>query len=331
MVAANIDVERKVIAMLDILRDSKVPLGARVISQKLKENGVALSERTVRYHLKILDERGFTQCIGRDGRIILKRGVEEAQNALVAEKVGMVSAKMDALSFLTTLDLERQTGNVVINLTFIPEKQFAHAKKILGEVFKASLCVSSRVKLMKTGEKINNSTVPAGKMGIATVCGATLNGILLKYFIPMYSRFGGILEMKNGNFVRFTEIINYDGTSIDPAEIFLKGKMANVYDAAKYKKGKVLAGFREVPACASAQLERVLELFKKAGFRGIAGVGAPGQPLFEVEPSAGRVGVVILGGLNPIAALEECGIETQSYANKDVMEYSTMANLLDLL
>lgn len=328
----TVDVEKKIVAILEILRGSaNGPMGARVISQKLKENGVDLSERTVRYHLKLMDERGFTECVGHDGRVILKKGIEEAEHALVSHKVGMVNTKMDALSYLTTFDLETKKGNVVINLTFFPERQLPEAKKILAEVFNARLCVSSRIKLFKPGEKVGGTVIPPKQMGMATVCGATLNGIFLKNFIPVVSRFGGILEMKNGKYTRYVEIINYDGTSIDPAEIFLKGKMASVYQAARHKNGKVLAGFREIPYAAKDHLHRVMELIEKSGFHGVAGVGAPGQSLFEVEPAAGRCAVVILGGLNPVAALEECGIETQSYANKDVLEYSTMTNFFDLL
>lgn len=42
------DVERKTIAIMRILKDSPEPLGARVISQSLKDHGVELGERAVR-------------------------------------------------------------------------------------------------------------------------------------------------------------------------------------------------------------------------------------------------------------------------------------------
>ena len=54
------EVERKVIGILRILSQSDKPLGARVISRHLKDHGVELTERAVRYHLKLMDERGFT-------------------------------------------------------------------------------------------------------------------------------------------------------------------------------------------------------------------------------------------------------------------------------
>ena len=38
--------------------------GSREISRQLKIHGVNLTERTVRYHMRILDERGFTKVFG---------------------------------------------------------------------------------------------------------------------------------------------------------------------------------------------------------------------------------------------------------------------------
>jgi len=65
------DVERKVILILKILNESPEPMGARVIARLMKERNVQLSERTVRYHLGLMDERGLTKLVGRrDGRII---------------------------------------------------------------------------------------------------------------------------------------------------------------------------------------------------------------------------------------------------------------------
>ena len=59
------DIERKVLSILKVLSDSQVPLEARVVAQHLRSYGVELGERAVRYHLKLMDERGLTQLMGR--------------------------------------------------------------------------------------------------------------------------------------------------------------------------------------------------------------------------------------------------------------------------
>src|SRR4030065_534290 len=44
-------------------------LGSGAISKQLKMHGVDLTERTVRYHLRILDERGFTKGFGKEEKL----------------------------------------------------------------------------------------------------------------------------------------------------------------------------------------------------------------------------------------------------------------------
>ena len=74
--SGSVDVERKVIAILRVLKESPEPLGARIIARQLADYGINLTERAVRYHLKLMDERGLTQAVGRDGRLITPLGIE---------------------------------------------------------------------------------------------------------------------------------------------------------------------------------------------------------------------------------------------------------------
>ena len=55
---ANSDAERKMISILKILSESSEPLGSITIARELERYGIFLSERAVRYHLRISDERG---------------------------------------------------------------------------------------------------------------------------------------------------------------------------------------------------------------------------------------------------------------------------------
>jgi repressor of nif and glnA expression len=73
----NKDIERKLVAILEILNNYTEPVGANTISKKLVEKGIELSERAVRYHLKIMDERGLTKVAGKKGRIITEKGRDD--------------------------------------------------------------------------------------------------------------------------------------------------------------------------------------------------------------------------------------------------------------
>jgi len=118
------DVERKMIAILQILNRSSEPVGARAIARQLPEFGINLTERAVRYHLQLMDERGLTEQVGREGRLITALGRNEVASALVTDKVGFVIARIQSLAFQTTLNTADGTGMVVMNTAFFPREHF---------------------------------------------------------------------------------------------------------------------------------------------------------------------------------------------------------------
>ena len=211
------------------MSESSDPMGARVIARKMSEKNVQLSERTVRYHLKLMDERGLTKFIGRrDGRIITSIGQDEISNARVQDKIGLSISRIDVLSFKTTFNLKKMRGLTPVNISFFPQNQFKKALVAMKPVFKKNLAVSSRVAVAPAGKYLGDIVVPEGKVGLATICSILINGVLLKHGIPIDSKFGGILQVRNSEPLRFVELIHYSGSSLDPSEIFIRGKMTSV-------------------------------------------------------------------------------------------------------
>ncbi|MCL0081881.1 NrpR regulatory domain-containing protein [Dehalococcoidia bacterium] len=318
------EVERKVISILRILSESTEPVGARVIARHLKEGGVELSERAVRYHLKLMDERGLTQLAGRDGRLITKQGIEELKSALVQDKVGFVISRIELLAFRTDFDWKTRTGSIPVNISFFPRKEFKRAIQAMSPAFKAGLCVSDLVALAQEGERLGELTVPQGMTGLATVCSIVVNGALLKAGVPMDSRFGGILEIRNHQPLRFVELIQYAGSSLDPSEVFIRGKMTSVGQAAREGNGKILANFREIPAICRPVTEEVVAGLGGAGLGGLLFMGKASDPVYEIPVELNKIGMVLIGGLNPVAAAEEAGIEAENRAMGTLMEYRSL-------
>ena len=325
--SSGIEVERKVIAILRVLNQSAEPLGARVIARRLEEYGIRLTERAVRYHLKLMDERGLTDPVGRNGRIITSSGAEEVRNALVSDKVGFVINRIELLAFQTTFDYETQSGLLPVNTSLFPQDKWRQALKVMKDVYRSGLCVSDRVVVAREGEKIGTATIPAGKVGFATVCSIVVNGALLKAGIPLDSRFGGILQIRNYKPLRFVELIHYAGSSLDPSTVFITGKMTAVGDAAKTGEGKVLANFREIPAQCRPIAETVIAGLKEAHLGGLVVMGDTGEPVCETAVEPNRVGMILIGGLNPVAAVEEAGIETKNFAMNSVMDYGQLRSI----
>lgn len=324
------EVERKVLTIIKILSEQTEPLGARVIAQRLQDHGVDLGERAVRYHLKIMDTRGLTRLIGRDGRIVTELGIEELKSALVSDKVGFVINKIELLTFQTTFNWEKRCGRVPVNVSLFSKEQFKKAREAMKEAFEAGICVSDLVALASEGERLAGVTVPEGKIGFATVCSIAINGALLKAGIPMDSKFGGLLQMSNNKPYRFVELIQYGGSSLDPSEIFITSRMTSVGDVVRGGEGKVLANFREIPALCRPVAETVISGLREAGLGGMLVMGDTSQSVGEVPVELNKIGMIILGGLNPVAASVEAGIEAENYAMSAVMEYQDLRKLKEL-
>jgi hypothetical protein len=319
---------KTMLSILKVLDKSPETItGSREISKRLTEYGVDLTERTVRYHLRILDERGYTEVFGKEGRKITEKGKEELKHAHVSEKVGFVISKIETLSYLTTLDLETMDGKIILNISYFPEDNLDEILEMMRKIFQSPYVMSDRLILRRGGEKIGDILIPEGKIGVGTVCSVTINGIFLKAGIPVSSKFGGVLEIDGGEASRFTSLISYEGSSVDPLEIFIRSKMTNVIGAVKNRSGKILASYREIPVVCIDEAKRLKQKIMERGIGGILLIGQPNSPLLGVPVGIDKVGMIIVGGLNPIAALEESGIQTESKAMSTLYEYSQLRKL----
>ncbi len=191
--------------------------------------------------------------------------------------------------------------------------------------------MSDRVCLADEGEKIGEVPVPTGMAGLGTVCSVTINGILLKAGIPVTSRFGGVIETMNGTPRRFLSLISYDGSSLDPLEVFIRSRMTDVSGAAAGKAGRILASFREIPVVCLDKAKKLSRTMADRGIRGVLLIGSPNTPLLEVPVGIDKAGLVVVGGLNPVAALEEQGIPTESKAMSTLYDYSRLIPFRDLI
>jgi len=330
MQSASSDVERKVVAILKVLSESSEPLGSITIARQLERHGIFLSERAVRYHLRITDERGYTQPLGRDGRMLTPKGLEELKIAMAPAQVGFIIERLELLTFHTDFNPETRTGRVPINTSLIDRSEFEKAIEVMAGAIKAGLCVSELVAVASEGEKLGAVVIPAGKIGLATICSVVVNGVLLKSGVPIESRFGGVLEVVDRKPRRFTAIINYDGTSIDPSEQYIRSRMTSVNETAKTGNGRILANFRELPAPARSIVEEKITLLKEAGINGVCFLGNTSEPACQIPVGLNRIGMVLLGGLNPLAAAVEAAVEVDNIGESGLIDFEQLQSFWEL-
>jgi HTH-type transcriptional regulator, global nitrogen regulator NrpRI len=292
-------------------------VSSRDIMDGLTAQGLDLSERTLRLYLAEMADSGLIDRHGRRGYRLTDTGAEIARELTVSRRLGSILSKMEETICQLSFDLNAKSGMVSINGYVIPRELVPPLCDEIEAVFKAGLSVGSHVLLVPPGDDILGREVPAGHIGIGTMCSINLASLLLRRQIPSYPIFGGLLYIENGEPQHFLEMIRYDATTLSPNEIFIRANLTSVSRAATTGTGAITASYREVPMSALPALRQLAKDCESAGFPGILLVGRPGQPLLNIPVHEGRVGVVLTTGLNPVAGLWERGLQPGAAAMRN--------------
>lgn len=314
-------VQRKLVEILRIIKESDGAIGARLIADRLNERGYRIGERGVRYHLRILDERGLTQKYGYEGRRLTPAGLRELEHALVGDRLGFVITKIERMVYHTSLDLDSGKGDIVVNTSVVDLDDFEQVMDIIEEVNDGGYTVGSFLGLIE--ESTPEVKIPRGKIGIATICSITIDGILLKSGIPVNTKYGGLIEIEGGRPRGFTDVIAYRATSIDPMKIFMSRGMTSVRQAIHRGSGRVLANIREIPVSARDRMEEVLSRAEEIGIGGLV----RGEKLFRHPVVSGRIKVPVYAGVNAVAAVEEAGIRIETHPVSHIMRFEDMKRI----
>lgn len=316
--------DKKQIIILDILKEMKKPVSSQIICRQLSSMGISMSERTVRFYLKEIDEMGLSQYISKQGRLITQKGLDELEHARVYDRVGFLASRIDQMTFRMNFDPDTKKGSLIMNISLLRKKNLSKAIPLIQRVFEHGYAMGRLLALFDSGENCGVHKIPEGWLGIATVCSISLNGILLKKAVPMKSRFGGLLEMENHQALRFAAIICYEGTTIDPLEIFIRSGMTDYLGATATGNGIIGVGFREIPGESTEKVRQIAENLETIGLRGFFQIGMPSQRLYGIPVDDRQAGVIVIGGLNPIAILAESGFEVESHALSALIDFDRL-------
>ncbi len=310
------------IRVLKALENISGAAGAARLAAELAQMGMHLQPRTVRKYLLDLDRDGLTRCVGRrQGRELTPRGREELEHAQVLRKVGFIAARVDALAYRMTLDADTGAGTVIANLATIARDDLHRALVFMEPVLAPRLGLGGKLAIGLEKETLGGITVAGGQVLIGTICSVAINGILLKHGIPVVSRFGGLVEMKNHAPVRFVELMEYRGTTLDPLEIYIRAGMTRVSDYARTGSGIIGASFREVPSVALPAVQHLQKKMQRLALPAIIAVGRPGLPLLDIPVPEGSLGILVAGGINPMAALGERGVPVTMWSLAALEEF----------
>ncbi len=246
-------------------------------------------------------------------------------------KVSFASSRIASLAFRTDFDCDSLTGSIPVNVSFIPANKYHQATAVMSSVFARGLCSSPLIAVVGSQQYIGGIQVPLDCFGIITVCSILVNGCLLKAGIPIDSKFGGILQMSQNTPLRFTEVIHYNASSLDPSEIFIRAGMTSLNQVVRTGSGEILANFREIPSLCHPVARQVIARLHELDLSSVLLVGETSQPVCEVNVFLNRIAIILLGGLNPIAAVVEKGIPVENHSMSTLISYDKLRNYREIL
>ncbi len=314
------ETDRKMMEILRILAEREEVLGAKTIAEELKKKGYDLGERAVRYHMRILDEKGFTERIGYAGRQITNKGLKELEKGLIYDQVDFIFSKFEDMIYQTTLNPSDGTGKVIVNTS-----SFKYGKdviEILKSVFKKGIAVSPYVKFL--------DPIPeeGGEIKLDTVCGTTIDGMLLGRGIPVIPKYGGIVNVENYVPTRFTELISYKKTSMTPLEAFTDKNMTSVLQVIEDGNGSIPANFRLIPMSARENAVKIFNNLRKLGITGLLKMGKKGESVLGIPVDDNMVGIAVIGGIAPLCAAKEAGFDVNIKLAENTVEFGEMQSLI---
>ena len=103
------------------------------------------------------------------------------------------------------------------------------------------------IKVLDEKEEYENIVVSEGKIGTITACDLTVDGILIRSGVPLFFKYGGLVQMVNNKPLHFTEMISYERATMSTLELVRSIKLS-VARVMKTGSGLVPAGLREIVA-----------------------------------------------------------------------------------
>ncbi len=238
-----------------------------------------------------------------------------------------IISRIESMIYEVTFNPVQRKGKIIANISIINEADFQKALGLIRQAVHSGLSVSPYIKIIHPDEKIENINIRKGKIGIATACSITIDGVLFKSGIPVKPKFGGVVEIHNGSPLRFTDILMYDSTTIDPLDALMSQELTSVTEMISTGSGKILANLREAPMAARDRIEQTLDSLVESGFSCILEVGEPNSDILGIQVGRDKIGIAVIGGTNPMALVQEHGIGINTQEMSILLDIEEMMHI----
>ena len=230
-------------------------------------------------------------------------------------------ARIENLMQQVSFDPASMEGKIITNTTIVKKDALAETLAIFYDTIQSGLAVSPMIKLLDEGRTVR----------VKTACSLTICGVLLKRGIPIRPKGGGLIEVIEREPTRFTDMLMYWATTIDPIDVLTVQGLTDIMGMMRTGNGRILGNLHEAPMLARDRIEEVLDLMAAAEFTGVLELGEPNMNVLGVSVERDHAGIALVGGTNLVAAARECGVEMEHESISDLTDVSEMKHIDEMI
>ncbi len=212
-------------------------------------------------------------------------------------------------------------GKIITNTSLVEKKRLNETLAVFHDTIQSGLSVSPLIMLGEESRLVK----------IKTACSLTISSVLLKYGIPVRPKGGGLIEVVEREPTRFTDMLMYWATTIDPIDVLTAQGLTDITGMMRTGNGRILGNIHEAPMLARDRIEGVLDLLNAAEFTGVLELGEPNMNVLGVSVERDHVGIALVGGTNLVAAAQECGINISHESISDLTDVAEMKHIDELI
>jgi len=230
-------------------------------------------------------------------------------------------SRIENLMYQVSFDPVAMKGKIITNTSLVEKERLNETLAIFYSTIQSGLSVSPLIMLEEEGRLIK----------IKTACSLTISGVLLKRGIPVRPKGGGLIEVIEREPTRFTDMLMYWATTIDPIDVLTAQGMTDIAGMMRTGNGRILGNLQEAPMLARDRIEEVLDILTGAEFTGVLELGEPNMNVLGVSVERDHVGIALVGGTNLVAVAQECGINVTHESISDLTDVSEMKHIEELI